>query len=209
MGKDEYQFLREKMVKDQIRKRGIESVPILDVFLEVPRHHFVWPSDKRLAYTDYPLPIGEEQTISQPYIVAQMVSALDLKPSDKVLEIGTGSGYQTAILASLVKKVYTIERIEKLQIRAKKILDELGYKNIDYYFKDGKEGLKERAGFQKIIVSAAANGIPEELFNQLEVGGKMVIPIGGDNLQKLLLLEKRNDRYKEKILGYCRFVRLI
>jgi protein-L-isoaspartate(D-aspartate) O-methyltransferase len=209
LSEDNYKFLRTNMVKDQIEKRGIQSSGLLDVFSNVPRHLFVRPGDVDFAYNDYPLPIGEEQTISQPYIVAQMVNSLDLKPNDKVLEIGTGSGYQTAILASMVKHVYTVERIEKLQLRAKKVLEELGYTNIEYYHKDGKVGLKEYSPFNKIIVSAAANGIPKELLEQLEVGGKMVIPVGGYYLQKLLLLEKKKNGYNEKILAYCRFVRLI
>ncbi|MGS0973736.1 MAG: protein-L-isoaspartate(D-aspartate) O-methyltransferase [Candidatus Izemoplasmataceae bacterium] len=209
MSVQKYQFLREKMVKEQILKRGIENEVILDVFEKIPRHRFVRPSDQHLAYNDYPLPIGEEQTISQPYIVAQMVDALALQPEDTVLEIGTGSGYQTAILAEIVGKVYTIERIKGLQDQAKEVLDSLGYRNIEYFHKDGKEGLIEQAPFDKVIVSAASKSIPKELLDQLKDGGKMVIPTGGDFLQKLLLLEKNHHKYKEKILGYCRFVRLI
>lgn len=209
MSVQKYQFLREKMVKEQILKRGIENEVILDVFEKIPRHRFVRPSDQHLAYNDYPLPIGEEQTISQPYIVAQMVDALALQPEDTVLEIGTGSGYQTAILAEIVNKVYTIERIKGLQDQAKDVLDSLGYRNIEYIHKDGKEGLIEEAPFDKVIVSAASKSIPKELLDQLKDGGKMVIPTGGDFLQKLLLLQKNHHKYKEKILGYCRFVRLI
>lgn len=209
MSIDNFRFLREKMVKEQILRRGIDNDAIIDVFEKIPRHRFVRPVDEHLAYNDYPLPIGEEQTISQPYIVAQMVDALELKADDKVLEIGTGSGYQTAILAELVNQVYTIERIKGLQDHAKEVLDNLGYENIAYIHKDGKEGLEEQAPFDKVIVSAASKCIPEDLLNQLQVGGKIVIPIGGDHLQKLLLLEKNHHKYKEKILGYCRFVKLI
>lgn len=204
-----FELSRKKMVNEHLKKRGIENQRVLDVFEEVPRHRFVREGDEHLAYSDYPLAIGDEQTISQPYIVAQMVEALDPSPDDEVLEIGTGSGYQTAILAPLVKKVYTIERIASLQEKAKVILDDLDYENIEYIQKDGKEGYQEEAPYQKIIVSAASQSIPEALVDQLEVGGKMVIPVGGQSLQKLLLLEKRQKGYKEKVLGYCRFVPLL
>lgn len=209
MKDDDYCFLRKKMVAEQIKRRGINNKEILRVFENVPRHIFVQTSDKEHAYGDYPLPIGDNQTISQPYIVAQMIDALDLKPDDTLLEVGTGSGYQTAILSPMVKKVVTIERIESLYKKAKATLKKLGCNNVEYYYCDGKKGIKECAPYDKIIVSAASKCIPQDLLEQLNIGGKMVIPIGGNSLQKLLLIKRRQNHYEEKILGYCRFVRLI
>jgi len=207
---EEFAFQREEMVRSQLVKRGIKKESVLDAFLHVPRHMFVLEQTKHLAYSDGPLEILSNQTISQPYIVAQMTEALDLKPDDRVLEVGTGSGYQTAILAELVEEVYTIERIEALHTTAKNLLiNTLGYHNICFLHQDGKKGYPEKAPYNKIIVTAASQSIPRDLLNQLEDGGKMVIPIGGDFLQKLLLLEKNHTRFTEKVLGYCRFVPLI
>lgn len=204
-----FAFQCEEMVRTQLMKRGIKKDSVLDAFLHVPRHKFVLEESIHLAYSDRPLEIHENQTISQPYIVAQMTEALDLKPSDRVLEVGTGSGYQTAILAELVEEVVTIERIPRLYEQAKDLLDDLGYKNITFLLRDGKEGYQEGAPYDKIIVTAASQSIPKDLLHQLHDGGKMVIPIGGDYLQKLLLLEKNHTKYQEKVLGYCRFVPLI
>jgi protein-L-isoaspartate(D-aspartate) O-methyltransferase len=209
MRKEDFEYLKREMIKDQIIKRGIKNESVLDALNCVPRHLFVRKVDQHLAYHDYPLKIEEGQTISQPYIVAQMTEALDLNKGDKVLEIGTGSGYQTAILSHLVEEIYTIERIPFLHQKAKKLLTSLDYANITLLQKDGKEGYVEEAPYDKIIVTAASQSIPKDLLDQLQDGGKMVIPIGGDNLQKLLLLEKNHTKYKEKVLGYCRFVKLI
>ena len=209
MRKEDFEYLKREMIKDQIIKRGIKNESVLDALNCVPRHLFVREVDQHLAYHDYPLKIEEGQTISQPYIVAQMTEALDLNKGDKVLEIGTGSGYQTAILSHLVDEIYTIERIPYLHKKAKKLLTSLDYANITLLQKDGKEGYVEEAPYDKIIVTAASQSIPKDLLDQLQDGGKMVIPIGGDNLQKLLLLEKNHTKYKEKVLGYCRFVKLI
>jgi protein-L-isoaspartate(D-aspartate) O-methyltransferase len=209
MRKEDFEYLKREMIKDQIIKRGIKNESVLDALNCVPRHLFVRKVDQHLAYHDYPLKIEEGQTISQPYIVAQMTEALDLNKGDKVLEIGTGSGYQTAVLSHLVDEIYTIERIPFLHQKAKKLLTSLDYANITLLQKDGKEGYVEEAPYDKIIVTAASQSIPKDLLDQLQDGGKMVIPIGGDNLQKLLLLEKNHTKYKEKVLGYCRFVKLI
>lgn len=209
MRKEDFEYLKREMIKDQIIKRGIKNESVIDALNCVPRHFFVREVDQHLAYHDYPLKIEEGQTISQPYIVAQMTEALDLNKGDKVLEIGTGSGYQTAILSHLVDEIYTIERIPYLHKKAKKLLTSLDYANITLLQKDGKEGYVEEAPYDKIIVTAASQSIPKDLLDQLRDGGKMVIPIGGDNLQKLLLLEKNHTKYKEKVLGYCRFVKLI
>lgn len=209
MRKEDFAYLKKAMIKDQIIKRGIKNESVLDALSRVPRHLFVRKVDQHLAYHDYPLKIEEGQTISQPYIVAQMTEALDLNKGDKVLEIGTGSGYQTAVLSHLVDEIYSIERIPFLHEKAKKLLTSLDYSNITLLQKDGKEGYVEEAPYDKIIVTASSQSIPKDLLDQLQDGGKMVIPIGGDNLQKLLLLEKNHTKYKEKVLGYCRFVKLI
>lgn len=204
-----YAAMREKMVRGQIAARQVADQNVLQAFLKVPRHLFVDPANRHLAYMDHPLPIGEEQTISQPYIVALMVEALGLEKEDRVLEIGTGSGYQTAILAELAGEVYTIERIASLQDGAAKVLHELGYTGIYFRTGDGNEGWPDRAPFDGIVVSAAAREIPEKLMDQLAPEGRMVIPSGAGWVQDLLLITRGKSGFNRQSLGACRFVPLI
>lgn len=166
------------MVEEQIIRRGITDKNVINAMLKVPREKFVPPAERGSAYGDFPLPIGYGQTISQPYIVAYMTEKLKVKPGDRVLEIGTGSGYQAAILAEIGCEVYTVELIEELSKRAKKILNELGYRNVHFKVGDGFEGWKENAPYDAIIVTAAPKKIPEALKLQLKIGGRLVIPVG-------------------------------
>lgn len=176
--KDNFKIMKEKMVEFQIKTRGVKDHRVLSAMLKVERHLFVPDELKDSAYNDQALPIGEGQTISQPYIVALMTELLELKGDEKVLEIGTGSGYQAAILAELAKEVYSIEIIEKLALSAKKLLSELGYKNIHIRVGDGYQGWPEQAPFDAIIVTCAPDHIPKPLLDQLKDGGRMVIPVG-------------------------------
>jgi protein-L-isoaspartate(D-aspartate) O-methyltransferase len=201
--------LREQMVRTQLKARGIENRQVLDAFREVERHRFVLPRYVSMAYQDSPLPIDEGQTISQPYIVAFMTEALELKKDDKVLEIGTGSGYQAAILAEIVDSVYTIEIFEKLGKKAKSLFDELGYKNIYTKIGDGYKGWPEHAPFDAIIVTCAPNDVPEPLKNQLAEGGRMIIPVGGDAVQQLILLKKRREKIRQESILPVRFVPML
>ena len=208
--KDIFSLARERMVRDQIEARGIKDKRLLNVMRKIPRHLFVEEALRNQAYNDYPLPIGEGQTISQPYIVALMTEALELKGQEKVLEIGTGCGYQTAILAELAQSVFTIERIPTLMQRAKAILDSLGYFNVAYKTGNGTLGWPEVAPFQGIIVTAAAPEIPQPYVEQLEPGGKMIIPLGDKFSQVLYKIIKLPDgRIKKQYLCGCRFVPLV
>ncbi len=205
----DFSTLRLRMVNEQIVSRGITDKRVIEAMKSIPRHLFVPEKDREFSYEDYPLPIGYGQTISQPYIVALMTEALELNPEDKVLEIGTGSGYQTAILASIAKEVYTIERIKELIENAKKVLEGLKFKNIKFFNKNGWYGLEEFAPFDKIIVTAAPEHVPEALKQQLTVGGTMVIPVGAVFNQVLLKIERKKKGFKEEVLEAVRFVRLI
>lgn len=205
----DYKEARERMVKEQIVARGIKDKRVINAMLEIPRHLFVLYADRDFAYGDYPLPIDEGQTISQPYIVAWMTEALSLKGEEKVLEVGTGSGYQGAILSKLSKEVYTIERHEILAERVEKIYDELGIKNIKVIVGDGTEGLSAHAPYDGIIVTAGTPKIPPPLIEQLSKGGRLVIPVGSSHLQMLTLLENKADRISETLLGNCAFVPLV
>jgi len=196
---------RDKMVATQIEARGITDKSVLKAMRDVPRHVFTPQNAQRQAYADYPLSIGEGQTISQPYIVAFMTQSLALKPTHKVLEIGTGSGYQAAILAEIVKEVYTIEIVESLGKSAKKVLDQLGYKNIKTRIGDGYKGWPDEAPFDAIIVTAAPKKIPPPLIEQLKIGGLLVIPVGGWS-QELVLVTKTADGSKRSSLLPVRFV---
>ena len=208
--KDPFSLAREWMVRDQIEARGIKDKRLLNVMRKIPRHLFVDEALRDQAYNDYPLPIGEGQTISQPYIVALMTEALELKGQEKVLEIGTGSGYQTAILAELAQSVFTIERVPTLMQRAKAILDSLGYFNVAYKTGNGTLGWPEVAPFQGIIVTAAAPEIPQPYVEQLDIGGKLVIPLGDKFSQVLYKIIKLPDgRIKKQYLCGCRFVPLV
>ena len=195
---DQYQVRRKAMVEEQLKSRGISNQKVIQAFLEVERHLFVPERYRNRAYNDYPLPIGYDQTISQPYIVAYMTEVLDLKPSNKILEIGTGSGYQAAILGEICDSVYSIEIVKPLAERAKDLLDDLGYENVFIRIGDGYQGWKSNAPFDKIIVTCAPNNIPKPLQHQLAEGGKMIIPVGGAYNQSLVLLEKRNGELKKK-----------
>lgn len=206
---DLYRLARERMVETQIKARGIKDERVLKAMLKVPRHLFVDEALRDQAYGDFPLPIGEGQTISQPYIVALMTEALELKGNERVLEIGTGSGYQTAILAELALWVYTIERFQALLERAKKVLKELGYKNISFKLDDGTLGWKEAAPFDAIIVTAASPDIPPPLVEQLAEGGRMVIPIGDEFSQTLIKGVKKGGKLHTKALEPVRFVKLV
>lgn len=197
------------MVEEQLIKREIKDKRLLDVFGRVQRHSFL-PEDLKIsAYADFPVPIGEGQTISQPYIVALMTEILGIQNSDKVLEIGTGSGYQTAILAELAKEVYSVERFASLSEAAQKILAELGYNNIRLKVADGTCGWQEFAPFDKIIVTAASPRIPLPLAEQLKEGGRMVLPLGESFSQVLTLVEKEKNKLQPTPLCGCVFVPLI
>ncbi len=206
---DALSVYREKMVQEQLINRGITSQRVLDAFRKVPRHLFIEDGLIYQAYSDYPLPIAEGQTISQPYIVALMTQNLDLQPDDVILEIGTGSGYQTAILAELASKVYSIERFGDIASKARKLLDGLGYHNVMIIIGDGTKGYAKSAPYEGIIVTAAAPYIPETLTMQLKDGGRLIIPVGSEYTQELLKVIKYGDNLKKESLGGCRFVKLI
>lgn len=207
--KIDYENDRRLMVKEQLINRGIADQRLLDAFLKVPRHRFVQPADLPQAYDDHPLSIGSGQTISQPYMVACMLESLALKGSEKVLEIGTGSGYQTALLAELVQWVYTIERISELLKSAETKLNQLGYQNISFKVSDGTIGWKEYAPFERIIVSAGAPQIPHSLVDQLTDQGIMVIPVGSAYVQDLIRVQKKGKQIVQENRGGCVFVKLI
>ncbi len=191
---DDFYLERMKMVRSQIERRGVKDPAVLEAMRKVPRHEFVAPELQSRAYKDYPLPIGYGQTISQPYIVAFMTELLELQPTDKVLEVGTGSGYQAAVLAEIAKEVVTCEILEPLATRARKDLERLGYDNVMVHHSDGYWGYKEGAPYDAIIVTAAPGFIPPPLLEQLKPGGTMVIPVGEEGeTQNLLLVKKDLD----------------
>jgi protein-L-isoaspartate(D-aspartate) O-methyltransferase len=207
-------FDREREVRSlidrELRPEGITDERVLDAMYRVKREKFVPETLRERAYDNNPLPIGENQTISQPYIVARMTQGLDLRPEDKVLEVGTGSGYQTAILAELAGVVYSVERLEGLALKARTGLYSQGYKNIILVVGDGSKGLPEYAPYDKIIVTAGSPDVPKPLVEQLRNGGKLVIPVGGRYVQDLELVEKAlNGRISRRSLGGCRFVPLL
>jgi len=197
------------MVEEQIVSRGIKDPRVIAAMKKVPRHLFVEEALQSQAYSDHPLPIGEKQTISQPYMVALMTEALQLKEKEKVLEIGAGSGYQTAILAELAEKVFSIERIRSLAIKARQLLYELGYFNVEIKIFDGTHGWMEEAPFDAIIVTAGAPDIPQPLLDQLAIDGRLVIPVGDAYAQDLMRVTKTKEGIKKEELGGCRFVKLI
>ncbi len=206
---DHYRIARERMVKNQLVARGIRDPRVLEAMRRVPRHLFVDEALVDQAYQDHPLPIGYGQTISQPYIVALMSEALELEGDEKVLEVGTGSGYQAAILGELAHKVYSVERIPQLLARARKILDSLGYNNIFLKLDDGTWGWQEFAPYDAIIVTAASPQVPEPLLKQLADPGVMVIPVGDEFSQNLVRIRKVNGQYIREDLGGVRFVKLV
>ena len=200
-----YEKMRLSMVEDQIKRRGVKDERVLNAMREVPRHEFVPAHLKKYAYADEPLPIGEDQTISQPYIVAYMTEYLRLGEGDKVLEIGTGSGYQAAVLAEIVDTVYTIEIVDVLAESAEKTLERLEYDNVLVKRGDGYAGWPENAPFDAIIITAAPTKIPQPLKEQLKVGGFMILPLG-DYSQELVLIEKNTNGFEQKSLLPVRFV---
>lgn len=204
---DPYEQQRQQMVEYQIRQRDVSDKAVLAAMSNTPRHEFVTADYKSQAYQDHPLPIGYGQTISQPYIVALMTELLDLQPGERVLEIGTGSGYQAAVLAEITDEVYTIEIIPELAERAQRTFDRLGYNEIEAKQADGYWGWEEHAPFDAIIVTAAPDHVPQPLVNQLADGGKMVIPIGPPGgYQSLWLLERNGDQVTRSNWGGVRFV---
>ena len=200
---------RQKMVDEQIASRGIRDLRVLDAMSKVPRHLFVEEALHGQAYNDYPLPIGEKQTISQPYMVALMTEALELKGDERVLEIGTGSGYQAAILAELAEWVYSIERIRSLANKARKLLDQLNCYNVEIRVSDGTQGWKEKAPYQAITVTAGAPEIPQPLLDQLIPGGRLVVPVGDAFSQTLVRVIRTKGGFKREDMGGCHFVKLI
>ncbi len=204
-----YEKSRQRMVWEQLIPRGIRDERVLNAMGTIPRHLFVEDALALQAYGDFALPIGEGQTISQPYIVALMTQALDLGGDESVLEIGTGCGYQTAVLAKLCQRVYTIERLKALHIQARKNFDKLNFFNITYKIDDGTMGWPEYQPFDRIIVTAAGPLVPEALIAQLADPGIMVIPVGDRTSQDLVVLKKENGRISESIIERVRFVSLI
>lgn len=200
---------REEMVAKQIEARGVSDPNVLAAMRKVPRHLFVSEALMDQAYGDFPLPIGEQQTISQPYIVAEMTQALDLNKDNRVLEIGTGSGYQAAVLAEIVFRVYSIERIYALFVKARNLFDQLHYHNIVTKYSDGTTGWRDESPFDGIIVTAGAPKIPEVLVNQLAVGGRLVMPVGNQYSQELLKITREETGIQTTYLGGCRFVKLV
>ena len=204
-----YARQREEMVRNQIEARGIKSPRVLAAFRRVPRHLFVSEALRDQAYGDYPLPIGEQQTISQPFIVAEMTQALDLGEDDRVLEIGTGSGYQAAILAQIVFRVYTIERKHSLYLQTRNLFDKLHYHNIVMKYADGTKGWQDESPFDGIIVTAGAPQIPDVLIDQLGEGGRLVVPVGNQHTQELIKIFRDDQNIRQTNLGGCRFVKLV
>jgi len=201
--------VRLKMVEEQLTSRGIKDARLIAAMQKIPRHLFVEEALQSQAYTDHPLPIGEKQTISQPYMVALMTEALLLKGKERVLEIGTGSGYQTAILAEMSEKVFSVERIRPLAIRARTLLYDLGYFNVEIKIFDGTFGWVEESPFDAILVTAGSPDIPQPLIDQLATGGRLVIPVGDAFVQELFRVTKTETGVKKEDLGGCRFVKLI
>jgi protein-L-isoaspartate(D-aspartate) O-methyltransferase len=205
----EYANEREKMVLDQLMQRGIKDERVLAAMRKVPRHFFVESSLQSQAYDDRPLPIGSSQTISQPYMVALMAESLALKGEEKVLEIGTGSGYEAAILAELCALVISVERLEELALTARERLSSLGYSNVVIIVGDGTLGCKEHAPYDAVVVSAAAPSIPRPLLDELKPEGCLVLPMGEEEIQALVRLRRKGEKLEEEYLGECRFVKLI
>jgi protein-L-isoaspartate(D-aspartate) O-methyltransferase len=206
---DPYSNVRRRMVESQLRDRGIRDQRVLDAMARIPRHEFVSEEHESQAYEDHPIPIGKNQTISQPFIVAASLQALSLKGTESVLEVGTGSGYQTALLAALAQMVYSIERHSALAASAEEVLNELGINNVKIIVGDGSYGIPEFSPYDAILVSAAAPEIPGTLFEQLADGGRMVIPVGPPHSQELQLVRKQAGTPVVEVIEGCRFVPLI
>lgn len=207
---DRQAWARDRMLEKDLLPRGIKDKKVLDAMLKVPRHLFVGEAQRMSAYEDHPLPIGEGQTISQPFMVAWMTEALELKGEESILEIGTGSGYQTAILGELASRVYSVERVPSLTGKARKFLDSQGYRNVLVKLSDGTLGWEEYAPYDRILVTAGSPSVPGPLLEQLAPGGILVIPVGGNSVQELLRIRKREDgSTSQEKMGGCVFVRLV
>lgn len=207
---DDYEKARQRMVKSDIQARGIKDPAVLAAMNKVPRHRFVPRGFRHRAYADHPLPIAEGQTISQPYVVALMTELLELKPTHRVLEIGTGSGYQAAVLAEIVKEVYSIEIRQPLAESSGKLLQDLGYKNVKVKYGDGYFGWQVHAPFDAIIITAAANHIPPPLIKQLKNGGRFILPLGSTTYyQMLTLIKKEGEQVRMKQYGSVSFVPMV
>lgn len=206
---EDFEPQRRVMVEEQIRGRGIRSPRVLEAILRVPREEFVPEEYRPLAYTDQPLPIGEGQTISQPFMVAAMAEGLELAGSERVLEVGLGCGYQAAVLSLLARDVYAVEIHQALARAAEERLNRLSYANVHVHTGDGSAGLPEAAPFDAILVSAAAPEVPAPLLEQLAEGGRLVIPVGQTDQQELRQVRKQQGRVTERVLHYCRFVPLV
>lgn len=206
---DAYRQARLRMAEEQLRARGIRDERVLEAMARVPRHEFVPPEHRDEAYEDHPIGIGEGQTISQPFVVAAMLEALALRPDDVALEVGAGSGYETALLAELTRKVYSVERIASLAENARATLERLGYSNVTIVHGDGSQGLSDAAPFDAIVVAAAAPRVPPSLLEQLRDGGRLVIPVGSGIAQELQLIRKSGDTMTTRHLDGVRFVPLI
>jgi protein-L-isoaspartate(D-aspartate) O-methyltransferase len=204
-----YAHERQDMVESQLRRRGIHDERVLDAMLRIPRHEFVPTEARSIAYGDHPIPIGENQTVSQPFIIAISLQALSLTGSEVVLEVGTGSGYQTALLALLARSVYSIERHPSLASGAETILAQLGLMNVKVLVGDGSQGLRQFAPYGAILVSAAAPRVPVSLLEQLSDNGRMVLPVGPPDAQELQLVRMQDGRTSIEVLEGCRFVPLI
>ena len=201
--------LRHRMIEEQIRRRGVRDERLLAAMKKTPRHLFIPSGLRQKAYVDGPVPIGEGQTISQPFIVAEMTAALKLTGTEKILEIGTGSGYQTAILSKLSQRVVTVERIPSLALEAKRLLGELGHENIDFFIDDGTLGWPPLAPYDRILATAASPSIPQPWIEQLAEGGILVLPAGGRLSQQLLKVTKHGENTVTDYLGSCIFVPMI
>ncbi len=205
-----FSIARRRMVEEQVVARGVRAPGVIAAMLQVPRHKFVEEALESQAYQDAPLPIGEKQTISQPYMVAVMSEALALDGTEKVLEVGTGSGYQAAVLALLADRVFSLERIPALARRARKVLDACGYNKVNIRLADGTLGWQEMAPFDAIMVTAGAPAVPQGYLDQLAVGGRLVIPVGDRTSQVLMRITRiSEDEFKEEQLLGCRFVPLV
>ncbi|OEU71197.1 MAG: protein-L-isoaspartate O-methyltransferase [Desulfuromonadales bacterium C00003068] len=206
----EYAIARRRMVERQIVAKGIQDPLVIEAMKRVPRHRFVEEALWAQAYGDYPLPIGDKQTISQPFMVALMTQALELRGGEKVLEIGTGSGYQAAILSQIASRVYSVERISRLARRARQVLDEIGCTNVNIKLSDGTIGWESEAPFDGIVVTAGSPKVPSHYLEQLTIGGRLIIPVGGRGSQVLkCIVRQSSDEFKEENLLGCRFVPLI
>jgi protein-L-isoaspartate(D-aspartate) O-methyltransferase len=200
---------RERMVDEQVAQRGVADPRVLAAMRRVPRHRFVQEALRERAYGDHPLPIGEEQTISQPFIVGLMTSLLELSGREKVLEVGTGSGYQTAVLALLARRVCSIERLPRLAERARAVLESLGYDNVWIRVGNGALGWPDEAPFDRILVTAGGPAVPPPLVQQLAAGGRMVVPVGGPEHQTLMVVENAGGDIRQRAQGECKFVPLV